>query len=179
MTTRQDIRIGVLFLTHLLLFLGIGSCNNMISRWGLYVHLDGLFLTSAALYLGPIAGGLLAGYFALSFDASHPVSPFGMNLLVWLVTYAWIRLYTAGARHSARFHAVLLALVANQVILVVKGVLALPEMSAWGAYAGAWGIEFLASALAVVFVSGWFLALEEGFLIRLGFSAKAPSLEER
>ena len=93
----DNARVTLLFVFNVLLYLGIGEVNTIISGWAVYLHLDALLLVFFGLYLNRMSGLLFTALLGFLVESMYPV-PTGL----YLVAYLGIWLFFVGCQRRIR-----------------------------------------------------------------------------
>lgn len=159
-----NVRFSLVLLLQLVLLWFLGESNSVLGRFALALHLDGLLLISPATLLPPGLGGLLVGILALAWDSVYVSVPMGTSLVLWLLAYAILRRILTRVRPESRLHLVILAMIANLVILSLKALFLAGEGLGMFSYWRSWALETSLSTLLIFLGTGWFLALQDHVL---------------
>lgn len=149
----------VTFLTLLLLWVMIAQANHYLAPAHVYLFVDGLFVTFAALRL-PFRAGLGAVLLGgMLCDATAPV-PFGLFTLLFLLAYGVIFNLRDRLPREETVVRVLVALIANLGLFLVLSFIRIGDAPS---PASAWGrlfFDLLCSQVAIALIGPWFFALQ-------------------
>ncbi len=156
---RLDPRWLIVFLSNLLLWWLVGLANNYLAAASMHLYVGGIFVVYAALRLDPRHGLIATLLTGLLFDALEPV-PFGTSLVLLGVVYATLLSGRQRFPREGAIFGIVVALFANLFLVIALSFLLVGANPRPG---DAWlriFVDLLASQLAILVVTPWFLALQ-------------------
>jgi rod shape-determining protein MreD len=154
-----DPRWLIVFLANLLLWWLVGLANNCLAIFSVHLYLGGLFLVYAALRLDHKHGLIALVLTGLMFDAMQPV-PFGTNVVLFGLVHATLLYGRQRFPRESSIFGIVVALFANLFLFIALSFLLVGANPRPGE---AWlriFVDLLASQLAILLITPWFLALQ-------------------
>ena len=158
---KYDPRWLIAFLANLLLWWLVGLANNYLAPAAVHLYVGGLFVVYAALRLDRRHGLIAIILTALMMDAVQPV-PYGTSLLLLGLVHATLLYGRQRFPREGAVFGIVVALFANLFLIIALSFLL---VGANPRPAPAWlrvFVDLLASQLAILAITPWFLALQDG-----------------
>ena len=156
---RYDPRWLIVLLANLLLCWLVGLANDWLATTSVHLYLGGLFVVYAALRLDRKHGLIATGLTGLMVDAMQPV-PFGTSMVLFGLVHATLLYGRQRFPRESSVFGIVVALFANLFLTVALSFLLVGANPRPGE---AWlriFVDLLASQLAILLITPWFLALQ-------------------
>ncbi|MSU46219.1 MAG: hypothetical protein EXS42_03620 [Lacunisphaera sp.] len=157
---KHDPRWLLVFLANLVLWWLAGLANHYLANSALHLYLSGLFVVYASLRLDRMHGLIAIVLTGLLVDAAEPV-PFGTNLLLIGLVHATLLYGRQRFPREGAVFGIVVALFSNLFLFIALSFLL---VGANPRPADAWLrliVDLLVSQLVLVFITPWFLALQD------------------
>jgi len=137
----------------------VAQLNHVLTGWGVYLWIGGLFITHPALGVSARAGFAAALLGGLLLDAATPVT-FGTHALLFAVGHALVFRLRDRIPRDETAPRVALALIANLVLFLVFTFLQSRHLPADAPHWPRVLVDLLCSQLFILVAAPWFFALQ-------------------